>query len=154
MQADGKGVEMLAKALATLSGYKAPPSKRSLLTGEDELRTLQLVPSGESEGGQGLQVRDVMRIVSLALEQAGDLDQSDKRIGKIAQGKDGTAVIDLSPKAAVFLAEELKGYEESNFFAGGAFVLPEVLPDLIEERRREFGGGGGSGRGGGGGGWR
>ena len=144
MQEDG--VTKLAQALAFMSGYKAPPSKRSLQTGEDELRTVQLKPSDET-GGR-LEVRDVMRIVSgcLATADPQQLSAADTRIGRIARCTDGSAVIDISPKGAEFLTETLKSYSGSRFFAPGDFVMPEELPPLFEEQRR----GGYGGRGGGG----
>jgi len=140
------GVSKLAQALAWMSGYKAPPSKRSLLTGEDELRTVLLKPD-DSSGGP-LEVRDVMRIVSgcLAAADPQELSAADTRIGRIARCQDGSAVIDISPKGAQFLAASLKSYEGSRFFAPGLFSMPEELPDLFEEQRR----GGYGGRGGGG----
>ena len=48
LMADG-GVAKLAQALAWMSGYKSPPSKRSLQTGEDELRTVQLKPDEKGD---------------------------------------------------------------------------------------------------------
>ena len=143
------GVQKLAQALAWMSGYKAPPSKRSLQTGEDELRTVQLKPEDVAQGG--VQVRDVMRIVSGCLSTAdpADLSSADTRIGRISQCVDGSAVIDISPKGAEFLTESLKNYDGSRFYSGGDFLLPEELPELLEERGRG-GGGGYRGRGGGG----
>jgi len=40
----------LAQSLAWMSGYKSPPSKRSLLTGEDDVRTVLLSPSDSAPG--------------------------------------------------------------------------------------------------------
>ena len=110
------GVENLARALAHMSGFKSPPSKRSLLTGEDELRTIQLKP--EPGYDYPLEVRDVMRIVSGCLGAAGKekLSASDTRIGRIAKCVDGSAVIDISPKGAEFLANELTQYAGSKFY--------------------------------------
>ena len=148
------GVTKLARALAWMSGYKAPPSKRSLLTGEDELRTVQLKPEQESQ--YGLEVRDVMRIVSgcLGSSDPNVLSADDTRIGRIARCQDGSAVIDISPKGAEFLTEALKSYAGSKFYSTGTFILPEELPELLEEQRRGGYGGGGGYRGRGGGGYR
>jgi hypothetical protein len=135
-----------------MSGYKAPPSKRSLLTGDDEMRTIQLIPNEKGKGD--MQVRDVLRIVSAVLaDSAGDsLSKDEQRVGRIAVATDGTAVIDLPPKAATLLTEHVKQYAESRFYSAGSFVLPDVLPELEDERtqnRDRFGGsfgGGGGGR--------
>ena len=142
LMAEG-GVTKMAQALAFMSGYKSPPSKRSLQTGEDDLRTVQLKPEEKAS----VEVRDVMRIVSGCLGTAGTvLSAADTRIGRIARCEDGSAVIDISPKGAEFLTETLKAYEGSSFYAAGSFLLPEELPDLFEEQRRGgYGGGGGGG---------
>jgi ATP-dependent RNA helicase DDX21 len=111
------GARTLAQALAWMSGYKAPPSKRSLQTGEDELRTVMLKPADTSQGG--VQVRDVMRIVSGCLSMADPsvLSSADTRIGRISRCMDGSAVIDISPKGAEFLTATLQKYEGSRFFS-------------------------------------
>lgn len=146
------GVAAVSTALAWMSGYKSPPSKRSLLTGEDELRTVQLTPS-DGAPGEMFEVRDVMRIVSqcLTADEMGNLPPSQSRIGKIARCLDGSAVIDLSPTAAAGLVDKVMKYETTNFYSGGMFSFPDALPDIEEDKARGRMGGG---RGGGGGGYR
>jgi hypothetical protein len=135
-----------------MSGYKAPPTKRSLLTGDDEMRTIRLIPEDKSLGP--VQVRDVLRIVSQVIADNIDdtFTKDEQRVGRIAVAVDGTAVMDLAPKAAVLLTETVKEYSGSKFYSGGIFALPDVLPDLEDEKsqmrdRGSFGGGGGGGGG-------
>ncbi len=127
------------------------------------MRTIQLIPADKSMGP--VQVRDVLRIVSQVIADNIDdtFTKDEQRVGRIAVGNDGTAVMDLAPKAAVMLTERVKEYSGSKFYSAGTFVLPDVLPELEDEKssmrdRGSFGGGGGGGgyrdRSGGGGGYR
>ncbi|KAL3651463.1 hypothetical protein CASFOL_004465 [Castilleja foliolosa] len=92
-----QGVEALAAALATLSGFSKPPSSRSLITHEQGLVTLQLIreTTGYSKGY--LSARSVTGFLSDVYSAAAD------EIGKIsliADEKVQGAVFDLPEEIA------------------------------------------------------
>ncbi|KAL1558807.1 RNA helicase [Salvia divinorum] len=91
-----QGVEALAAALATLSGFSQPPSSRSLITHEQGLVTLQLIRESSHSRGY-LNARSVTGFLSDVYTAAAD------EIGKvhlIADEKVVGAVFDLPEEIA------------------------------------------------------
>lgn len=128
--------EILAAALAAMSGLRELPPPRSLLTYEEGIRTMLVQHSGDADthSGRFATPRDVMQVL-------GQFVDRDEKFGKIKIAKNGDAVVDLSEAAAKELVEDspIRGYE---------FSLPESLPELMPERvlrsrngKGSFGGG-------------
>ncbi|KAL3635178.1 hypothetical protein CASFOL_019725 [Castilleja foliolosa] len=92
-----QGVEALAAALATLSGFSKPPSSRSLITHEQGLVTLQLIRENTGYSRGYLSARSVTGFLSDVYSAAAD------EIGKIniiADEKVQGAVFDLPEEIA------------------------------------------------------
>eukprot|EP00854_Cymbomonas_tetramitiformis_P015531 gene15531-18408_t len=114
--------EILAAALAAMSGLRELPPPRSLLTYEEGIRTILMQHSGDDDmrSGRFETPRDVMQVL-------GQLVDRDQKLGKIKIAKNGDAVVDL-PEAA---AKEMRGFYEDG--VGRAPMEAEkVVEGLVE----------------------
>ena len=133
-------VEVVAAALAAISGHTEPPPPRSMLTGDVGLVTMTAV-------GDMLLPRDLLRAMSAVSREAAD------GIGRIRIMSDNSGLCfdmahdQVKPLLAAIDGANLEGIE---------LAVAKALPELVEERDRGgFGGrGGGRGRGRGSGGGR
>eukprot|EP00218_Dolichomastix_sp_CCMP3274_P016844 CAMPEP_0170134812 /NCGR_PEP_ID=MMETSP0033_2-20121228/2120_1 /TAXON_ID=195969 /ORGANISM="Dolichomastix tenuilepis, Strain CCMP3274" /LENGTH=700 /DNA_ID=CAMNT_0010370393 /DNA_START=122 /DNA_END=2220 /DNA_ORIENTATION=- len=125
----------VAAALAALSGHHEKPAERSLMTGEEGVRTVH-VERLTREGPFLESPRDVMRVLARVLDGADG-------VGKIAmvQGQEA-AIFDITEENAVKL-------DELGEFRGARFgFATSPLPELVPNERDSRGGGRGRGRGG------
>ncbi|CAM9480566.1 unnamed protein product [Hapterophycus canaliculatus] len=135
---------LLAKCLAAIA-RKTHVTRRSMLTGEPDKVTVQMVAPRQLTSG------DVMFAVGKLGRAAG----FEPMVGKIAIAKDPTtAVFDMATDAA----DELVKFSKEQNLESIEFTMCPVLP-LLQEVPGRFGGGRGGGRGrgrgrGGGGGYR
>jgi len=136
--ADGRSEsEVLAAALAALSGHTEPPPPRSMLTGDVGQTTM-------IAKGNMILPRDLLRAMSEVSRSAAD------GVGRIRILADNSGLcFDMQHEQVKPLLEEL----DDGYLGPIGVEVANSLPELVEERDRGYGGGGRGGRGGRGGGF-
>ena len=121
--------EVLAAALAALSGHTEPPPPRSMLTGD--VGQVTMVAKGNM-----ILPRDLLRAMSDVSRSAAD------GVGRIRILADNSGLcFDMQHEQVKPLLEEL----DDGFLGPIEIEVAAAIPELVEERDRGYGGGGGRG---------